>query len=63
MKYVSTRGSAPELTFEEAMMTGLADQQISNDPGGDRWSLLVDRAVGMLLTDSSKHTHTESEQE
>ncbi len=24
MKYVSTRGSAPELTFEEAMMTGLA---------------------------------------
>ena len=24
MKYVSTRGTAPELTFEEAMMTGLA---------------------------------------
>ena len=24
MKYVSTRGAAPELTFEEAMMTGLA---------------------------------------
>jgi len=24
MKYVSTRGSAPELTFEEAMMTGMA---------------------------------------
>lgn len=24
MKYVSTRGKAPELTFEEAMMTGLA---------------------------------------
>ena len=24
MKYISTRGSAPELTFEEAMLTGLA---------------------------------------
>ena len=24
MKYVSTRGTAPELTFEQAMMTGLA---------------------------------------
>ncbi|MCW8843692.1 MAG: threonine synthase, partial [Rhodobacteraceae bacterium] len=24
MKYISTRGNAPELTFEEAMLTGLA---------------------------------------
>jgi threonine synthase len=24
MRYVSTRGQAPELTFEEAMLTGLA---------------------------------------
>jgi hypothetical protein len=24
MRYVSTRGRAPELTFEEAMLTGLA---------------------------------------
>ena len=24
MKYISTRGTAPELTFEEAMLTGLA---------------------------------------
>ncbi len=28
-----------------AVLTGLADQQISNDPGGDRWTRLVDRAV------------------
>jgi mRNA degradation ribonuclease J1/J2 len=33
-------------------MTGLTDQQISNDPGGTRWRRLVDRAVDMLLTDS-----------
>ncbi len=44
-----------------AMLTGLADQQISNDPGGDRWERLVDRAVDMLLTDAQIHTNTESE--
>lgn len=32
-----------------AVMTGLTDQQISNDPGGDRWAQLVDDAVDMLL--------------
>jgi AcrR family transcriptional regulator len=34
-----------------AVLTGLASQQISNDPGGDRWKQLIDRAVEMLLTD------------
>jgi AcrR family transcriptional regulator len=32
-----------------ALLTGLTDQQISNDPGGDRWSRLVDEAVDMYL--------------
>lgn len=32
-----------------AMVTGLTDQQISNDPGCDRWSRLVDRAVDMFF--------------
>lgn len=32
-----------------AMLTGLTDQQISNDPGGDRWERIVDRAVDMVL--------------
>lgn len=32
-----------------ALLTGLTDQQISNDPGGDRWTRLVDRAVDMFL--------------
>ena len=44
-----------------ALLTGLADQQISNDPGGDRWERLVDRAVDMLLTHAQMHTSTESE--
>jgi AcrR family transcriptional regulator len=33
-----------------ALTTGLADQQISNDPGGDRWARLVDDFVAMFLT-------------
>lgn len=32
-----------------ALMTGLADQQMSNDPGGDRWARLVDDALDMFL--------------
>lgn len=33
-----------------AMLTGLVDQQISNDPGGERWSRLIDEFVLMFLT-------------
>jgi AcrR family transcriptional regulator len=32
-----------------ALMTGLVDQQISNDPGGDRWIRLIDDFVTMFL--------------
>lgn len=32
-----------------AVMTGLASQQIANDPGGRRWQRHVDSAVEMLL--------------
>lgn len=32
-----------------AIGTGLTDQQISNDPGGDRWARLTDDAVDMYL--------------
>jgi hypothetical protein len=39
-------------------MTGLTDQQISNDPGGRRWAQLVDRAVDMLFTDTATNTGT-----
>jgi AcrR family transcriptional regulator len=31
-----------------ALGTGLADQQISNDPGGDRWIRRIDEAMEML---------------
>src|SRR5579859_9767 len=32
-----------------AVLTGLAGQQIANDPGGTRWTHLVDRAIDGLL--------------
>jgi hypothetical protein len=32
-----------------AVATGLVDQQISNDPGGDRWVRLIDDAVDMYV--------------
>lgn len=32
-----------------AVFSGLATQQVSNDPGGDRWTRLVDEAVDLLL--------------
>jgi AcrR family transcriptional regulator len=32
-----------------AVLTGLAGQQIANDPGGTRWTQLVDRAIDGLL--------------
>ncbi len=34
-----------------ALLTGLSDQQISNDPGGDRWERIIDRGVDMFLRD------------
>ena len=32
-----------------ALITGLTSQQLSNDPGGDRWARLVDEATDMFL--------------
>lgn len=32
-----------------AALTGLTDQQISNDPGGTRWERILDRAIDMVL--------------
>ncbi|MFP3908190.1 MAG: TetR/AcrR family transcriptional regulator [Acidimicrobiales bacterium] len=32
-----------------ALNTGLVSQQLSNDPHGDRWAVLIDRAVEMYI--------------
>ncbi len=37
------------LDMATALVTGLVDQQVSNDPGGDRWIRLIDESVDMFL--------------
>ncbi|WP_204367436.1 TetR/AcrR family transcriptional regulator [Nocardiopsis valliformis] len=37
-----------------ALTTGIVDQQISNDPGGDRWTRLADEAVEMFFFHTRK---------
>ena len=39
-----------------AIGTGLTDQQISNDPGGDRWTRLVDEAMEMFFQHATNRT-------
>ena len=46
-----------------ALVNGLAHQQVANDPGGDRWVRLAERAVDMFLTDVERDTHTEFQKE
>ncbi len=38
-----------------ALNTGLTDQQISNDPGGDRWERLIDRSIDMFVAANAPH--------
>jgi AcrR family transcriptional regulator len=38
-----------DLDLFTAITTGLVDQQISNDPGGDRWYSLLDDALDMFF--------------
>ena len=43
-----------------AIGTGLTDQQISNDPGGDRWVRLVDEAMEMFFAHTTRNKQTRS---
>ena len=40
---------ARHLDMWTALVTGLVDQQVSNDPGGDRWTRLIDESMAMFL--------------
>jgi AcrR family transcriptional regulator len=42
-------GAPEQVDLWTALITGLASQQVSNDPGGHRWRRLVDRAVDMFV--------------
>lgn len=37
------------LDMATALVTGLVDQQVSNEPGGDRWIRLIDESIDMFL--------------
>ena len=39
--------SEADLDLYTALVAGLVDQQWANDPGGDRWARLLDRAIDM----------------
>jgi predicted secreted protein len=42
-----TRPAAADLWT--ALVTGMVNQQIANDPGGDRWERLADEAAAMFI--------------
>lgn len=45
-----------DIDLMTAIGTGLTDQQISNDPGGERWTRLVDEAAEMLFKHVTNRT-------
>jgi AcrR family transcriptional regulator len=49
---VRTRAQMDMLT---ALVSGLAHQQVANDPGGRRWVRLADQVVDMFLAGIDKH--------
>ena len=50
MKYVSTRGSAPELNFEDVMLTGLARDGGLYVPKG--WPFFNEKAIIEMASSS-----------
>ncbi len=47
-----------DLDLFTAIVAGLSDQQVANDPGGDRWVRLSRRATQMYLADLDRHHQT-----
>jgi|SRR5439155_201850 len=46
--------SADDVDCFVAMVAGLIDAQISNDPGGDRWTHHLDRLTDLYLDDANR---------
>jgi AcrR family transcriptional regulator len=43
-----------DIDVSTALVTGLVDQQIANDPGGDRWARHLDHAVDMFVDHATR---------
>lgn len=50
-------GDPHDVDLLTAVGTGLTDQQISNDPGGDRWTRLIDEAMEMYFDHVSNRSN------
>lgn len=44
-----------------ALLNGLVDQQVSNNPGGDRWTRLIEEATAMFLAHCGSTRSTSNE--
>jgi len=51
--------SPADLDVFSALVSGLAHQQVANDPGGDRWVRLAARSVDMFLTEIDQRQSNE----
>ncbi len=49
-----------EVDLFSAIVTGLAHQQVANDPGGDRWVVLARRVVEVLVADIDQRSASQS---
>lgn len=49
-----------DLDLYVALVGGLIDAQLANDPGGERWSRLLDRAIDMYVHDLGIETESSS---
>lgn len=49
-----------EVDLFSAVVSGLAHQQVANDPGGDRWVVLSRRVVEALLADFDRRSASQS---
>jgi AcrR family transcriptional regulator len=47
MRALGLNPSPADVDLFTALLAGLVDQQWANDPGGDRWARLLDRAIDM----------------
>jgi len=52
-------GAEEDVDLWTALFTGLATQQVSNDPGGDRWRRLLDSAMDMFLAAHPSPPHVQ----
>jgi AcrR family transcriptional regulator len=50
--------SEADMDIFTALISGLAHQQIANDPGGRRWVRRADRVVDMFLADADRRRQT-----